>query len=358
MPNAPKKKTPKCLFICRQRIDSYGISIGLVNSAQFIVNALNANGIEAKLVIVTDNNKIDKEIVAFQPTHCIIEAIWVVPSKFDILCPLHPEVQFIVRVHSKIPFLAQEGIAIEWIRDYANTEKKFSNFRISANNADLQMDLTDVLGMNSVFLPNIYMPLNASPVPPMPDVPDLDCDPSRDAVPEKFVDIGCFGAMRILKNQLIQAFAAMKFANKIGRRLRFHVNANRAEGPSADTILKNLDALFAGTKHELVGHPWLPHTDFIALVKTMDVGMQVSLTESFNIVIADFVANKVPVVASPDVDWLSSISQAEPTDTDDIVNKLRRAWRGRLFDLQEVNYSALQKHNRLATHEWLKFVNS
>src|SRR6185437_13120675 len=43
---------------------------------------------------------------------------WVVPEKFRVLIPLHPKVRWIVRIHSEIPFLAMEGIAMDWIARY------------------------------------------------------------------------------------------------------------------------------------------------------------------------------------------------------------------------------------------------
>src|ERR1700688_2506570 len=82
---------------------NYGTS-GLLNSATFIVDMLNDSGVEAKLVIVNDNNDIDREVSNFQPDTVVIEALWVVPEKFDALKKLHPNVNWIVRIHSDLPF--------------------------------------------------------------------------------------------------------------------------------------------------------------------------------------------------------------------------------------------------------------
>lgn len=354
-----KKKKPKCLFICKKRIDSYGISFGLLNSATFVVNALNAEGIESKLVSVADNNCIDKELALFKPDFCFIEAIWVVPEKFEVLCKLHPKVKFIVRIHSKTPFLAMEGIAIDWIKRYEAVAKVFPNLRLSANSLRLNEDLINVLGINAVFLPNIYMPVKPAPCLTSEDFEYDNQLNFRELVEDrsKTIDIGCFGAIRPLKNHLIQAMAAIAFGEKNGRRVRFHINGNRVEQTGAGNILKNLRALYAGTKHELVEHAWMPHAEFIELVKTMDLGMQVSLSESFNIVVADFIANDIPIVASPDVDWISSLSQADPNSTDDIVKKLVRAWKGKLYNLQRVNRDALNQHNKHALKIWLDFLD-
>jgi len=351
----PNKKKIKCLFICKQRVDSYGISFGLLNSASFIVNALEDLGIESKIVTVVDSNSTDREVAAFKPTHCFIEAIWVPSAKFEILCKLHPLVQFVVRIHSKIPFLAMEGIALEWIKAYAALQLK--NLHVSANSKDLHKDLIDVLKIKSIFLPNIYMPVKGF------SCNDFEVEYDNQIYREKVVDektkivnIGCFGAIRPLKNNLIQAVAAMEFANGISRKLQFHVNGNRVEQDRAESILKNLRALFAGSGHEMVEHAWMPHSEFLNVVRSMDLGMQVSFSESFNIVAADFVASGVPIVASHDVDWLPSGSQADPNSTDDIANKLKRAWRGRSFGLESQNSKALNRHNEDATDEWKDYL--
>jgi hypothetical protein len=88
-----KNHMPRVLFICKQRPASYGASYGLLNSCRFLCNALHKMGVEAKLVEVLDNNSIDREVSQYKPTHVFIEALWVVPEKFDVLIPLHPHVK-------------------------------------------------------------------------------------------------------------------------------------------------------------------------------------------------------------------------------------------------------------------------
>jgi hypothetical protein len=75
-----------------------------------------ANGVDSTIIEVIDNNGIDREVTKYKPTHVIIEALWVIPSKFEILTKLHPNVKWIIRLHSEIPFLANEGIAMEWMK--------------------------------------------------------------------------------------------------------------------------------------------------------------------------------------------------------------------------------------------------
>lgn len=73
----------KILFICKKRSKLSGASFGLFNSAKFVAEALSKK-FETKVVAVVDNNNIDFETHSFKPDIVIIEALWVVPSKFHI----------------------------------------------------------------------------------------------------------------------------------------------------------------------------------------------------------------------------------------------------------------------------------
>ena len=120
---------PRVIFILKRREDynaithsHIGLSTGLYNSANFMNEMLNSMHIESKLVVVPDNNHIDREVTKHKPTHVIIEALWVVPQKFNILKKLHPKVKWIIRLHSEMPFMAGEGMAMDWIGDYSEID--------------------------------------------------------------------------------------------------------------------------------------------------------------------------------------------------------------------------------------------
>ena len=134
--------TMKVLFICKRRNTYYGISYGLLNSAEFVSGMLGSIGVDSKVVVVNDNNDIDREVTKMEwglegiskegpRSIVIIEALWVVPEKFDILKQLHPNVEWIVRIHSKSSFLASEGIAMDWINRYFD-----KGVRVAFNNID------------------------------------------------------------------------------------------------------------------------------------------------------------------------------------------------------------------------------
>ncbi len=121
-----------------------------------------------------------------------------------------------------------------------------------------------------------------------------------------------------------------------------------------EQVLNNLRSLFPLRGHELIETPWLDHCNFVELVKLIDLGMQVSMSETFNIVAADFVTNNVPIVVSPEIDWMSCVYKCDPNSTDSIVRALKRAWTLSRFNIQTINQYHLRSSNRDAVKAWLR----
>lgn len=322
-----------------------GLSSGLLNSARMVSEMLNKYGLngdpcEAKLVQVIDNNDIDREVFQFKPDICIIEAIWVVPEKFPVLCKLHPKVKWIIRNHSNIPFLAQEGSSFDWIAEYARQKNVYVATNTTASLADIR-DLISQridgehhghLQNKALYFPNYYI----AEVPPR----------YEHKANHHEVHVGCFGAVRPLKNHLEQAFAALRYAKAHNQRLFFHMNVGRTETGGAP-VLKNIRALFKDSKHAtLVEHGWMPHAKFVELIAQMDVSVQVSFSETFNIVTADAVMMGVPVVVSSEISWVNPRYRADPTNADDIMKKMEIAISDAAQGGQNINIAGLDSYNK------------
>ena len=310
------------------------VSSGLKNSAGFVVELLNGVGYIAQLAEVDDNNCIDRVITEFNPNVVIIEALWVVPSKFEVLKKLHPDIKWVVRLHSDIPFIAHEGIAIEWIYDCIQ-----EHVIIATNSERIAQEIVDVFRVHNsvVVLPNYY-PLSG-------------IIPRHKLSSDGFIDVGCFGAIRPMKNHLLQAMAAIQFANIHKKILRFHINDGRVED-KGEPILKNLRSLFEHIEHELIEHPWYPHNDFLNLVATMDISMQCSFSETFNIVTADAVSRNIPIVVSHEIRWVDPLCQADPNSSIDMIKALTMVWNGAKGNEHTTNYKRLMKHNEDVKNQW------
>jgi hypothetical protein len=320
------------LFILKLREDySYGTTIencdkksvttGMHTSSLLVSNMLSDAGIKSNLEVVVDNSSIDRVVALHRPTHVFIEGYWVVPEKFLELQRHHPTVKWIVRCHSEMPFLAQEGIAMDWSFDYWK-----NGVRIAANAPRIagELNALDKTGQTD-YLPNYY------PLDPL----------LKQTILRRIctvINVGCFGAIRPLKNQLLQAVAAIKFANKHGLKLRFHINRGRVEG-NGDNQLKNIRGLFAHLpEHELVEHAWTGHKEFVDLIRHMDICLQVSFTETQNICTCDAVSVGVPVVVSPEINWVEE-PYADPTNSDNIVEIME-------YVLNECNREAYVRWNK------------
>jgi len=348
-------KKLKVLFLLKRRQD-YGnkearieLSTGLINSSSFVNDMLKSEHIDAHLAVINDNNDIDREVAKYKPTHVIIEALWVVPDKFDILSKLHPTVKWIIRFHSEIPFLAQEGNAMEWISKYVNHPNVYIAFNASRILESMRYYLKDVMNWNEYILDKkvLYLP-NYYPT-------EFDSK-SFDADDEHKINISCFGAIRPLKNQLNQALAAIIFANNIKKKLRFHINTGRCE-QRGDSVYKNIVGLFANLEeHKLITHEWMPHGEFLRVCAKMDIALQVSFSETFNIIAADTLSQGVPLVASNEIPWSNPRFNAHPTDTNEIVKALMHTF---YFPQENVrsNQHSLKEYAHKTKHIWLEYFD-
>lgn len=346
---------PRVLFVVKERYN-YGSptkSYGLYNSCDFVARALRENGIYAETVQVIDNNYIDAAVALHEPTHCFIEALWVVPSKFEVLAKLHPNVEWIIRLHSMIPFLSNEGMAFEWINEYIDLRKKGIKISISCNNIKLFGHLKSIYKYVS-YSPNIYKPNNyASAI-------------NFNYAAENTLNVGCFGALRPLKNTVQQAILSINFAERHGKKLNFHINVSEHEHNTALPILKNLRNIFEQTDHDLIEHPWFEHRDFLALVKSMDFGTQVSFSETFNITAADFVHCQIPIVTSKEIDFVHDSCRSDVHDDRKILQSMENAYYKRFFDgrvfntnfdVTLENMALLESHNKRSLYAWYKLLD-
>ena len=334
--------SPNILFILKKRMTSHKdietISSGLLNSATFVNKMLQKNGYNSHLIEVRDNNEIDREVKKYKADIVIIEALWVVPSKFEVLTKLHPNVKWIIRLHSEIPFIANEGIAMEWVYEY----QKFKNVFVSVNSKTTYKDFNNILPKKTIYLPNYY-PVNL-----------FDKKNENQSKDKNVLNIGCFGAIRPLKNQVIQAIAAIKLAEFLGKKLKFHINSGRIE-QKGDSIYKNLKELFEGNKrHKLVLNQWAPRKEFLKLCGKMDIGMQVSFSETFNIVSADVISQSVPIVTSKEIPWISRFFSAKTTSVNSIFFKLLLSYFFSKFNVM-VNQCNLTSYTTKTKKIWLEY---
>jgi hypothetical protein len=333
----------RILFILKERHYSQAkTSYGLINSATLVANYLTKKGYECKVVEVVDANFIDREIHLFRPDTVILEALWVPTYKLDELMQLrrHHHIKWVVRVHSDIGFLSVETQGIRFLNEYIGLHQK--DLTIALNNYQFVESLSSALNYKFTYLPNIV----------------IIQKPGDDFLEEhRHIDIGCFGAMRILKNQCFQALCAMWAASYLDKKLFFHITPNLSI--ENDPVLANLIELFKNSKHHLVIHDWLPNDEFQQLIKKMDFGMQLSFTESFNIISADFINNNRLIIVSDAIDWLPAIVRTSTTNYAEAIKKIIYAYNHRNSNyLKGREKVHLSEYNEGAEKKWTDFLHS
>lgn len=348
---------PTALFLLKRREDysqdpsysgSYQIATGMWNSAKFVVDVLNDNQVDAGIGILEDANSIDAAVVAANPKVVFVEGLWVTPAKFAELMalPRHSGRTWVVRIHSEIPFLATEGVAMEWIGDYL---KQGVCVAPNAPRAHDQLAaFADLIGVDRhalPFLPNCF-PVDFRPFP----------SAELDTTHKDTLDIACFGAYRPMKNHLQQAMMAMRFAKKHGKKLRFHVNNRKDQG--GQPVFKNVAAMFAHlpAEFELVVHDWEDRATFLKSMEGIDLLMQESLSETFNIVAADATWVGRPVLANKEIPWLFQMG-SDPTDQAKTLQVLEALWANKSFYITQ-NRARLKAYAKRSETIWVKYVKS
>jgi hypothetical protein len=227
---------------------------------------------------------------------------------------------------------------LKLLNDYIDLGDRLT---IALNNREFTEALSAAMDFKFTYLPNIITFI----------------EPEEDYSEEKpFMKIGCFGALRLLKNQCFQAICAIQAADELGKKLYFHITPNTEE--KDDPVLANLKELFKRGRHELVIHNWMPNGKFMALIKKMDIGMQLSYTESFNIVASDFVNNNKLILVSEAIDWLPPRLRTSTTDYKEVVRKLVFLYRNRNSEfLKGMARAALFIHNVRAIDEWRDYLH-
>lgn len=274
-------------------------------------------------------------------THVVLEAPFVDAPFLGKLFAAFPNKRFTLVYHSNLGFLAQDGFAGASLPLYMALESQSKNFCVAANSQKLAEAMQAATGLPFTWLPNLY---------------HLPAQTRREREPWRaghVLNVGLFGASRVLKNWLTATVATMIMARTLGAPVRFHVSTGRDEGAAQSR--QNLQAILGlNPAVTLVSVPWLSHDDFLRYLYGLDMLLQPSFTETFNNVTADGCACGVPSVVSPAVGWAPADWIAEPDSAVSIAKVGCALMRNRNAGLE--GWKALDAHNqdaRLAWTQWL-----
>jgi hypothetical protein len=106
--------------------------------------------------------------------------------------------------------------------------------------------------------------------------------------------------------------------------------------------------------HELISHTWTPREEFLLLCSQMDLGMQCSFSETFNIVGADLLSQGVPLVTSSEIPWHAPFFSAEPTESEQIYGALHRSYNFAKINICLNQYN-LKSYTNKSRKIWLNY---
>lgn len=108
------------------------------------------------------------------------------------------------------------------------------------------------------------------------------------------VDMFCGPCPR--KNIFAQILSILPFRDKI--RLNLNYKKSTAGEPYVNTL--------SSFSFNVNNYDWLSREDYLKILQSMDVGMQVSISESFNYVAAEHIYYKIPILCSSALPYMKS----------------------------------------------------
>lgn len=233
-------------------------------------------------------------------SHVIISAPWLINGELDRLVGTHPNIHFTVLCHSNVAFISADRNGFEKIAHIADLSGMAHNLSLAGNCEAFADWAVAALRCRCAWLPNLYDVETFQP-------PRLH--PWRDGV----LKAGCYGAPRVQKNIISAAAAALELAEKLSVDVEFHVSVGRDENQRVLAPIRQLMAIHR--RGRLVEDHWSNWAHFRRTIGRMDILLQPSWTESFNMVTADGVAEGVASAVLESVGWVPDNWIARLDDT-------------------------------------------
>jgi hypothetical protein len=325
-------------FAANANISHIGLGVSALNTAK----VLKRHGVAVAAFAINSVVDLDVYLQAHPATtHVVISAAWLPVLDLGKLVIRYPGIEFAVNIHSNVGFLQADANGVTLLGKYVHLQKELLNFRVSGNSQEFVDWLTEVYSVEAEYLPNLY---------------NLDSTvmQNRPLYNGGTIRIGAFGACRPLKNFLTAAAAACAIGKQLRVPVDFTMNGGRPDGGSSiERAIQSLIASQPNVTLKILN--WAAWPDFLDVVEGLHLMMQLSYTESFNIVTADGIAKGVPSVVSSAIDWVPARWIAASDDALDVA----RVGRSLITDPHAIvdGVNALERYNQNGFYQWLGFLN-
>lgn len=270
-------------------------STGLRNNTEQCATVLREAGVDAMslpldTISLDGNNTVEMWepfIRTNQPRMVVIAATSVPAAYQEQLCIEYPDVLWVRRIHSNLAWLFISPTQFQDCLRILELARHHRNLRYTVvspeDAARLCAGGLDVLAMPNVLAGDIASEPRTQPV-------------SIDA----WLRVSAIFAIRLLKHPSGHLLTGAVL-NARGRRTKVYIQGERTDSPAYVESLKR----WANTLNlRLPVEPYRTHEEFVRwLSETIDIGLQLSATESFNYVAAEHLGLGIPVVASHAVPW-------------------------------------------------------
>jgi hypothetical protein len=282
---------------------------GLGVSSQLTANFLIGQGYRVEILPTDGHGLIESKITATPSlTHVVVMAPWLDPVKAAEWCAKWPQIHFAITCHSNLAFLGADQLAAKLLPQYCALSRSVHNFLMAGNATSFVQFAGTAYRTAVVALPNLYT-VNMKVWRPRP------------LYRGGALDICMPGAIRQLKNYPTGAGAVLLLRHMMGVPIRLHMNTGRLEGGNNVVVKGMIDE---DPHVTLVDVPWLEWPEFTRLLGGMNLLLQPSLTESYNIVFADAIGQGVAGAVSPAIKWAPASWKADPDDPADLARVARQ----------------------------------
>jgi hypothetical protein len=322
-------------------VSHIGLGVSALNNAK----VLNDNDILADVIPANSAADIELYLVAYPTvTHVVISAPWIPITDMTNLIRRYPRITFAVNYHSNVAFLQADVRGVELLRDYIDLDLGSVNFYVAGNSPRFVEWLKVSYGVPCVYLGNMYFVTTSSGG-------GSRFGATRDV--NGALRIGSFGAPRVQKNMLSAAGAAVEISQETHRDVEFWMNVGREDSGVIRSIRALIEGL-PGITLQLV--PWTSWPQIRRIIRRMDVLMNVSYTETYNVVTADGIAEGIPSVTSDAIYWVPDTWKAHA----DNVPEIARIGRYLIGDPRAGHDGllALERNNERSLTGWSRFVNA
>ena len=332
-------------FALNRNVSHIGLGVSAMQNTRALRSAgymaeVHAIGNGAELLGLLDDDRETATLAHHVPiSHVVVSAPWIPTTELSLMAHKYPDVEFSVLSHSNVGFLQADPRAIALLREGADLERALPNFHIAANSKELRNWWQAAYQTPMLLLPNMY---------------PFEAVKAKQSWSGGTLRIGCFCAIRPYKNVLTAAAAALE----VGVRLRaadleFWISGGRTEG--GGTMTEAIHQMYMNVpRAKVVQNHWESWPQFLGTVGSMDLLMQPSYTETFNMVTADGIARGVPSVVGEAIAWAPKNWIAATDSACDLADRAVAL----LHDPRAIDQGvdALIASNEAAMRDWVTFL--